>query len=122
MKRIAQSLWREDHGVLSFEWVLLMTLVSVGVVGGIAGARDAIIDEYGDVAQAMLALDQSFTVDFPVFVAVHDGRRSGSSSDSLFQDAAAFEDCDRLDDPVGQGPMEEIDGANPRGAARPVQP
>src|SRR5687768_2455294 len=61
MKSVLVSMWRDDDGVLSFEWVLLVTLLTIGIVSGLAGARDAIIDELGDVAQAMLALDQSYT-------------------------------------------------------------
>ena len=54
MKTALVSMWKEDDAVLSFEWVLLVTLLTIGIVGGIASARDAIIDELGDVAQAML--------------------------------------------------------------------
>ena len=59
MKSTIKRMWNEDDGVLSFECVLLVTLLTIGIVSGLAGARDAIIDELGDVAQAMLALDQS---------------------------------------------------------------
>ena len=41
--------------------------------------RDAIIDELGDAAQAMLALDQSYTVDFPLLVQVHAATTSSAS-------------------------------------------
>ena len=37
-------MWNEEEGVLSFEWTLLVTLLVLGIVGGLAGARDAIID------------------------------------------------------------------------------
>src|SRR4051812_37779509 len=57
MKCVMSRMWKEEDGVLSFEWVLLVTLLTFGIVSGLAGARDAIIDELGDVAQAMLALD-----------------------------------------------------------------
>ena len=70
MRRLLQRMWCEDDGVLTFEWVLLVTLLTIGVVGGIAAARDAIIDELGDVAQAMLALDQSYTILHPLMVEV----------------------------------------------------
>jgi Flp pilus assembly pilin Flp len=89
------QLWREDDGVLSFEWTLLLTLLTFGIVGGLAAARDAIIDELGDVAQAMLALDHSMTIDFPLSVIVHDASDISSASDSGFTDAAAFTDCAR---------------------------
>ena len=49
------------RGVLSFEWIVLITLVAVGVVGGLTAVRDAIVEELGEVAGAMMAIDQSFT-------------------------------------------------------------
>ncbi|MEX2176480.1 MAG: hypothetical protein WD872_19100 [Pirellulaceae bacterium] len=85
--------WHEEDGVLSFEWTLLATLVVVGIVGGVAGARDAIIDELGDVAQGMLALDQSYSLSFPLQIEVHVPTAS-SASDSGFIDAQNFRDCD----------------------------
>ncbi len=97
MKNCMQRIWSEDEGVLTFEWVLLVTLLTIGVVSGLAGARDAVIDELGDVAQAMLALDQSYRIDFPLEVVVH-VETDSSASDSEFIDALFYEDCDRTDD------------------------
>jgi Flp pilus assembly pilin Flp len=101
VKNVAIRVWNEEEGVLSFEWVLLVTLLTIGIVSGVAGARDAIIDELGDVAQAMLALDQSYTVDFPLSVIVHVASTS-SASDSGFTDAAFYADCTRTAAPIGQ--------------------
>ena len=61
MKRLV-AIWREEDGVLSFEWTLLLTLLTIGIVSGLAGARDAIIDELGDVAEAAQGIDQSFSI------------------------------------------------------------
>jgi Flp pilus assembly pilin Flp len=61
MKRLAQ-VWREEDGVLSFEWTLLLTLLTIGIVSGLAAARDAIIDELGDIAQAAQGIDQSYSL------------------------------------------------------------
>ena len=108
MKKLVACMWREEDGVLSFEWVLLVTLVTIGIVGGIAAARDAIIDELGDVAQAMLALDQSYTIDFPLLVEVH-APTTSSASDSAFTDALIYTDCARALTPIGQGPVDDID-------------
>ncbi len=94
MKRLLHRVWLEDEGVLSFEWVLLVTLLTIGIVGGIASVRDAIIDELGDVAQAMLALDQSYTILHPLLIEVHDTQDQGASN-SGFKDAATFQDCNR---------------------------
>lgn len=62
MKTLLIRAYREDEGVLTFEWVLLVTIVILGIVGGLSAARDAIIDELGDVAGAAIAIDQSWTV------------------------------------------------------------
>jgi Flp pilus assembly pilin Flp len=87
-------MWKEDDGVISFEWTLLITLLTFGIVSGIAAARDAIIDEFGDAAQAMLSIDQSYTIAFPLLVQVHAATTS-SASDSSFTDALIYTDCDR---------------------------
>ena len=55
-------IWPEEDGVLSFEWTLLLTLLTIGIVAGLAGARDAIIDELGDVAEAAQGIDQSYSL------------------------------------------------------------
>src|SRR6476620_1443015 len=52
----------ENDGVLSFEWVLLLTLLTIGIVSGVTAARDAIIDELGDVAEAAQGFDQSYSL------------------------------------------------------------
>ncbi|HTN74983.1 MAG TPA: hypothetical protein VL096_07040 [Pirellulaceae bacterium] len=106
------QVWKEEDGVLTFEWVLLVTLLTIGVVSGIAGARDAIIDELGDVAQAMLALDQTYTIDFPLAVTVHAPTSSGAS-DSSFIDTIFYSDCDRLSAPDYMGPVLDNDGPGP---------
>jgi len=95
VKSFVMRMWAEDDGVLTFEWVLLVTLLTIGVIGGIAAARDAIIDELGDVAQAMLNLDQTYTVLHPLKIEVHDTASQGASN-SAFNDAAIYEDCSRL--------------------------
>jgi Flp pilus assembly pilin Flp len=93
----ALRIWREDDGVLSFEWTLLVTLLTLGIVGGLAAARDAVIDEMGDVAQAMLALD-------------HNPDDPSSASDSSFVDALIYSDCARVDNTsINQVPDVSVD-------------
>ena len=96
------AIWREDDGVLSFEWVLLTTLVVIAVIGGLAAARDAITDELGDAAQAMLALDNSYTNAYPLQLSIDTGYPElatgpvAQASDSSFLDAQVFADCARV--------------------------
>ena len=62
MKRLLPQMVVNDEGALTFEWILLITLLVIGVVGGLSAARDAIITELGDVAGAAVNIDQSYTV------------------------------------------------------------
>ena len=65
-----KRLWREDEGVLTFEWIMLLTLLVIGVIGGVAGIRDAIIHECHGVVGAMVSLDQSYYIAPPLTVSV----------------------------------------------------
>jgi hypothetical protein len=95
--------WSEEEGFLTFEWILLVTLLTIGIVSGVTAVRDATIDELGDVAQAMLRLDQSYTIDHPLHIAVH-APTTSAASDSKFRDRIVFfRHCDRTDF-NGQGP------------------
>jgi len=105
MKRLHQ-MWTEEDGVLSFEWTLLVTLLTIGIVSGLAGARDAIIDELGDVAEAAQAINQSF---FLTGVNLEfDDTNMGFdfiTPDMEFTEDPAdqfFQDCDRTSAPPGQ--------------------
>lgn len=112
MKHFLARLWREQDGVLSFEWTVLASLMTVGVVSGIASVRDAVIDEMGDLSQAMVTLDQSYYIEPPLGVRVHSGFGGGfvstgfggfggsAASGSQFIDAASFQDCYRVDSNV----------------------
>lgn len=65
MQSLLERIWREDRGVLTFEWVLLITVLVIGIVGGYSAVRDALVDEMGDIADAALAVDQSFSTTAP---------------------------------------------------------
>jgi Flp pilus assembly pilin Flp len=103
MKRTLLALWREDDGILSFEWTMVLTLLTIGIVAGLAAARDAIIDELGDVAQAAGAIDQSFSlaeiniIDPPIF----------APGMSFTDDAMVYTDCAREEDPDGQAAQDD---------------
>lgn len=100
MKNLLWKLWHETDGVLSFEWTLLTSLLTVGVISGVTAVRDSTVDEFGDLSQAMLCLDQSYYIDAPLVIGVHDwafgiNNVPSSASSSRFVDAMAFGDCSR---------------------------
>ena len=62
MKSLLSRIWRDDEGVLTFEWILLITIIVIGIVGGVSAVRDALISELGDVTGAAVNIDQSYQV------------------------------------------------------------
>ncbi|MBE6428355.1 MAG: hypothetical protein E7028_07235 [Planctomycetaceae bacterium] len=78
---------KDESGVLTFEWILLITVLVIGLVGALSAVRDALNTELGDVAEAMVALDQSYYICYPWEVATPDTVGDGAS-DSFFHDGA----------------------------------
>jgi Flp pilus assembly pilin Flp len=113
MKRLLR-VWQEEDGVLSFEWTLLVTLLTIGIVGGLAAARDAIIDELGDVAEAAQAIDQSYSLSGLDFSLMINGLLfTATTADSSFVETAAdatFTDCGRAATPAGQSALSDVNG------------
>ncbi|MHC4403738.1 MAG: Flp family type IVb pilin [Planctomycetota bacterium] len=65
MTTLLKHIWNDRRGALTFEWILVITLLVIGIVGGYSAVRDGLIDELGDVTGAILAVDQSFTTEGP---------------------------------------------------------
>lgn len=101
--QLIHRLWREDDGGLTFEWVLLVTILTIGIVGGLAAGRDAIIDEFGDIAEAAIALDHSYRVDYAPDIWIHTPPAAQGGSDSQYVDGATnYFDCARIETDNGQ--------------------
>ncbi|MCL4201538.1 MAG: hypothetical protein KJ000_03535 [Pirellulaceae bacterium] len=89
-------LWRDEAGtVLTTEVVLLTTLLIIGIVVGAKSYRDSLVTEWGDYAQALANVDQSYNVP--------DGATTGSG----FLDQRDFCDTDAVD----HGP--DVPSSNP---------
>jgi len=87
VKSIVNRVWSEDQGVLTFEWILLITVLVIGVVGGLSAVRDAVISELGDVAEAMISLDQSYSIIQPWEVMTPTCDEDGASDSSYLDEA-----------------------------------
>ncbi len=109
MKRFLISLWRDEAGVLSFEWTILLTLLTIGIVTGLSAARDATVDELGDVAEAAGAMDQSYSL-----AAISIPGIFTSNASTFTDDAMIFTDCARQTAAnggfVGQGASTDAEG------------
>jgi len=56
------KLWNDDCGALiATEWVFVATILILGIITGLVAVRQAVISELTETAQAILALNQSFS-------------------------------------------------------------
>jgi len=61
MKRVLLDLWTDDCGaLLATEWVVLATLIVIGIIPGLVAIRNGVLRELKDVSNATTALDQSY--------------------------------------------------------------
>ncbi|MBQ6108812.1 MAG: hypothetical protein IJK97_11435 [Thermoguttaceae bacterium] len=113
-----KRLYNDESGVLTFEWILLITVLVIGIVGALSAVRDAINTELGDVAEAMVALDQSYYICWPWEVGTPDEVVDGASN-SFFVDGAYIyqarvDDAKKFDtcEDDGQKPTQAIEAFN----------
>jgi Flp pilus assembly pilin Flp len=57
------KLWNDEAGVIAVEYLFLVTIVGLGLVVGFSTLEGAINVEYTELATAILALSQGYTVD-----------------------------------------------------------
>ncbi len=48
---------KSRRGVLTLEWILLITVLVIGIIGGLGAVRDATVSELVDLAEAIEALN-----------------------------------------------------------------
>jgi hypothetical protein len=48
---------RRRRGVLTLEWILLVTVIVIGVIGGLGAVRSATLGELKDLAEAITELN-----------------------------------------------------------------
>jgi hypothetical protein len=83
--------WSDDRGaVLATEWLLITTVLVLGLVPGLIAIRQGILAEMGDIASATNDLDQSYGFT---------GQEHGSANDSG-NDIRAAADDGKVYDPV----------------------
>jgi len=62
MSRMFLRLWRDDCGALiATEWVFVATILVLGAITGLVAVRQAILSELTEFANAVMALNQSFS-------------------------------------------------------------
>jgi Flp pilus assembly pilin Flp len=62
MRQLMLKLWKDECGAyILLEWLLLVLFLAIGIITGLTALRQAIITEAEETANAILALNQSFS-------------------------------------------------------------
>jgi hypothetical protein len=60
--KMIRKLWNDDCGALiATEWVFVATILVLGIITGLVALRQAVKSELVEFAQAVMALNQSFS-------------------------------------------------------------
>ncbi len=60
MRKMLLQLWQDDAGVVSLEYLLVATIIGLGLVVGLSNLEIALDTELTELANAITALDQSY--------------------------------------------------------------
>ena len=62
MRQLLRKLWNDDCGALiATEWVFVATILVLGAITGLVAVRQAILSELTEFANAVMALNQSYS-------------------------------------------------------------
>ncbi|MCR5164508.1 MAG: hypothetical protein K6C40_10860 [Thermoguttaceae bacterium] len=51
---------QKKRGVLSFEWIMVCVILIIGILGGLASARNAFLSELDDTIDVVNLIDANF--------------------------------------------------------------
>jgi Flp pilus assembly pilin Flp len=62
MRKMFSKMWQDDAGIVALEYLLVATILGLALVVGLAAVSNAINAEFTELANAILALDQGYSV------------------------------------------------------------
>jgi Flp pilus assembly pilin Flp len=62
MRNLFVKMWKDDAGIVAFEYLLVATIVGLGLVVGLSAVSAGLNAELTELANAILTLNQSYSV------------------------------------------------------------
>lgn len=85
MKNVIARLWKDEDGIVALEYLLVATIVGLGLVAGLSGLRNCIDAELLELGEAITGLDHDYYI---TGVGGNvDGASTGSTGDTDVNDA-----------------------------------
>lgn len=60
-----RKIWQDENGGITLEWIFILVVLVIGIIGTWGIMRDALIVEAGETADAVLKLDAGYSVQAP---------------------------------------------------------
>jgi len=61
MKNLFSKLWSDDAGVVTLEYLILASILALGLIVGVSGLTGVLNSELTELAQAISSINQSFS-------------------------------------------------------------
>ena len=61
MGKLMKQLWQDDAGIVALEYLLVATIIGLGLVVGLSNLEIALDTELTELGNAILALDQGYS-------------------------------------------------------------
>ena len=62
MRKLMLKLWNDDAGIVALEYLLVATIVGLGMVVGLAALEKALNAELTELGNAITSIDQSYAI------------------------------------------------------------
>jgi len=62
VRNLFSKLWNDDAGIVALEYLLVATIIGLGLVVGLSSLSAALNVELTELANAILSLDQSYSI------------------------------------------------------------
>lgn len=82
MQNVFAQLWNDDEGIVALEYLILATILGLGLIVGITGLTAALNAEFTELANAILQLNQSFS--YNTFSNCVSSSTGGAATDTPF--------------------------------------
>ncbi len=61
MRQLFSRLWKDEDGIVALEYLLVATIIGLGLIVGITAVRQAIVTEFVELAAAITNINQAYS-------------------------------------------------------------
>lgn len=118
---MSKRIWDDETGLLTFEWILMISVLVIGVIAGLAAVRDSLNAELLDLSQSIGLIDQGYRYDGLRSEVVQGEGQQGNMFFDVARVAGSSNDDDKLTAEMDTLPPVEMIQLQENGPAVPAR-